>query len=92
MDPNRKEKLDMYEQNAKKMYYVGFALMPLAWLMCWIYSTRRMKESEFLTQLAHKSFILWWVGVFVIGAWTMLYDAFWEEMAAIGYSLPLGGK
>jgi uncharacterized membrane protein YadS len=90
MDPNRKETLDVYEKNAQKMYRVGFALVPLAWLMCWVYSSRRRKESQVLDQLARKSFILWWVAVFIFGTWTVLYHCFWTDMTAIGFSLPLG--
>jgi hypothetical protein len=58
MDPNRKETLDVSEKNARIMFRVGFALVPLAWLMCWVYSSRRRKESEVLDQLARRSFIL----------------------------------
>lgn len=90
MNPNRKEKLDVYENNAKKMYYVGFALIPLSWLMCWVYCTKRQKESEFLRKLGRKSFILWWVAVFIFGLWTAIYHCFWTDMTAIGFNLPMG--
>jgi hypothetical protein len=90
MDPNRKEKLDAYEHNAKIMYWVGFALIPLSWLMCWIYSSRRRKESELLEQLSRKSFILWWIAVFIFGSWTALYHCFWDKMIPLGFSLPQG--
>jgi hypothetical protein len=65
IDPNRKETLDVSEKNVRIMCHVGFALVPLAWLMCWVYSSRRRKESEALDRLARRSFILWWV--FVLG-------------------------
>jgi di/tricarboxylate transporter len=90
MDPNRKEKLDVYEHNARVMYYVGFALVPLAWLMCWIYSSRRRKESEYLDRLSRKAFILWWIGVLVFGIWTLIYHAYWYKMTGIAFNLPDG--
>ena len=90
MDPNRKEKLEQYEKNAKIMYYVGFGLLPLSWLMCWVYSTRRQKESPLLEKLARRSFILFWIAIFIFGVWTMIYHAYWPKMSAIGFSLPQG--
>jgi hypothetical protein len=90
MDPNRKEDLATYEHNAKIMYRVGFALVPMVWLMCWIYASRRRKESEYLDQLARKCFILWWIAVFIFGTWTALYHCFWDKMTGIAFSLPNG--
>ena len=90
MDPNRKETLEDYEKNARIMYYVGFGLLPLSWLMCWVYCTRRQNESEYLRKLGWKAFFLWWVAVFIYGAWTAIYHCYWTKMTAIGFSLPQG--
>ena len=90
MDPNRKEKLDVYEKNARIMFYIGFGLMPLSWLMCWIYSSRRKSESDELRKLANRSFILFWFAIFIFGVWTCLFDAFWPQMEVIGFWVPNG--
>ena len=83
MDPNQKESLEKYEKNAKIMYYVGFALCPLCWLMGWVYCVQRQSESEYLRALGRKCFLFFWIGVFVIGIWTVLYSAFWTSMYSI---------
>ncbi|KAK8894395.1 hypothetical protein M9Y10_022830 [Tritrichomonas musculus] len=90
MDPNRKEELYKYEKNARIMYLVGFGLMPLSWLMCWIYASKRKAESEYLAKLANRCFFLFWGAIFIFGVWTAIYHAFWPEMAIIGYSIPTG--
>jgi hypothetical protein len=90
MDPGKKDTLEDYEKNAKRMYLIGFGLIPLSWLMCWIYCFRRRKESEYLDQLGKKCFVLWWVAVLVFGLWTALYHAFWDKMTIIGFNVPYG--
>ena len=90
MDPNRKEPLDKYEKNAKIMYYVGFGLMPLVWLMCWVYSNKRSAESEFLKKLSKRCLILFWISMFILGAWTTIYHAFYTDMTVIGLTVPSG--
>lgn len=90
MDPNRREKLEIHEKNARIMYYIGFGLMPLSWLMCWIYASSRKTESPYLKKLASRSFILFWLAIFIFGVWTAIYHAFWPEMSVIGFSIPTG--
>lgn len=90
MDPNRREKLSVYESNAQKMYRIGFFLLPFVWLVCWIYCNRRRSESELLRKLGKRSIILFWAVLFVFGVWTTLYDGFWPDLSAIGFILPNG--
>ena len=90
MDPNRKETLEVYEHNAEIMFKVGFALCPLSWLMCWVYCSRRKAESERLQSLADRSFIFFWIAIYIIGIWTACYSAWWPSMTSIGYNIPVG--
>ena len=90
MDPNRKDKIEDYESNAKIMYYIGFAFVPLSWLMCWIYCEKRKTESEYLRSLSSKAFVLFWIAIFIIGIWTAINDAYWPSLTSIAYNTPIG--
>jgi len=90
MDPNKKEPLEAYEKNAKIMYYVGFALMPLSWLLCWLYSSARKHESGYLEKISTRSFYLFWISIFIIGIWTTVYSAYWPSFSSIAYNYPVG--
>ena len=90
MDPNRKEKLAVYESNAKKMYIIGFFFLPFVWLVCWIYCNRRSSESEYLKKLSKKSIFLFWIVLFIFGAWTTINHGFWSDLNSIAYFYPNG--
>ena len=90
MDPNRSEPIEAVEKNARIMYIVGFCLVPLSWLVCFLYSSKHKAESEYLNLLSKKVFILWWGAVILVGFWTLLYSAFWPSMEVIGYNVPSG--
>ena len=90
MNPSKKEDLPTYEKNARIMYYIGFALLPFSWLMCYIYASRRQEESIYLKQLSQKALLFFWIGIFVIGAWTIIYHCFWDKMPSLAYFTPAG--
>ena len=90
MDPNKKEDISIYEQNAFKMYIVGFFFIPLSWLMCWIYSSKRQLESDYLKKLSSRSFWLFWISLFIFGTWTLYYYSNWTNLISIAFNIPIG--
>ena len=89
MDPNRVDDDETTIWNAQLMFKLGFAI-PLMWLICFVYAYENREINQKLAVLSRRSFFLFFVALFIFGAWTALYSGFWDKIYVIAYNYPKG--